>query len=156
MEKASEASNVNIDHLEMAYDVSIAVEAFLTAAHELIEDITGFSANYFKVLRMLYIYSPEGVAISKVAEHVKITRPSMTQIINNLEKRSLIGRVENPTDKRSSLISLTPKGVEDVGVIFAKYNSAIAELSGKAGAKQMQNSAAVIAGISQRLNNRKE
>ena len=139
LEKASEVSDVNLPNLELALNVSESIEVFLAAIHRLIENVTGFSTNYFKVLRLLYVYSPEGLALSKIAEHVGITRASMTQIINNLETRGIVTRVENPKDKRSSLVSLTPEGLEEVREIFVTYHSAISNLVDQVGSTSMQS-----------------
>lgn len=42
------------------------------------------------------------------AEHVK--RPTATRIIIRLEERGLVQRAGDPTDGRSSLVSITPEG----------------------------------------------
>lgn len=139
LEKTAEVSDVDISKLEIAFSVSEALEIFQAATHTLVEVITGFSANYFNVLRMLYVYAPDGVPLSKIAEHVGITRASMTQIINNLEGRGLVARVENPKDKRSFLVSLTPKGVEEIKTVFVSYHTAISRLVEKAGTSNLQN-----------------
>ena len=38
-------------------------------------------------------------------------KPSVTRLIDNLEKKNLVMRVSDPADRRNNLILLTPKGV---------------------------------------------
>lgn len=152
LKKASEVSDIKTDSLELAFDVGLALGEFLDAIDAFVKSTTGFSTNKYKVLRMLLVYFPEGVPISKVAEHIGVTRASMTKIIENFEKLSLVERVANPNDKRSSLVSLTPKGMEEVTVSFIKCHSALAEFADKAGTKKMQDAATIITELSQHLN----
>lgn len=38
-------------------------------------------------------------------------KPSVTRLIDNLEKKNLVRRVSDPSDRRNNLILLTPRGI---------------------------------------------
>ncbi|SIN96661.1 MarR family winged helix-turn-helix transcriptional regulator [Halodesulfovibrio marinisediminis] len=153
LNKVSEVSDINTEHLEMTLNLGQILGEFLDTIYQFTEKTTGFSLNYFKALRLLYVCFPNGVPISQVAEHVGITRTSMTQIINNLENQGLIKRVANPRDKRSSLVSLTAEGMEEVTVLVTKSHSALAHFADEAGIEKIQDAISILEELSLHLNN---
>lgn len=52
----------------------------------------------------------EGVKISELSSHMRVTSPSITQLVTALEDRGLVTRRMDPDDRRSVLVSLTDKG----------------------------------------------
>jgi DNA-binding MarR family transcriptional regulator len=44
----------------------------------------------------------------ELARLVRIEQPTMAQLLSRMERDGLVRRTDNPDDKRSSLISLTP------------------------------------------------
>lgn len=60
-----------------------------------------------------------------LAMHAGCTRATMTSLLDSLEKRALVHRHPHPQDRRSLLVSLTPKGKDmrkktvDLGQVFA-------------------------------------
>ena len=58
----------------------------------------------------------EGLDLSELAERCFLLMPSLSRIIQNLEKRGLINRVQSKKDNRRSVISLTDDGL----VVFRK------------------------------------
>lgn len=58
---------------------------------------------------VLYLLS-DGAALTQkeLARLVRIEQPTMAQLLSRMERDGLIRRADNPEDKRSSLISLTP------------------------------------------------
>lgn len=61
----------------------------------------------FKILMMLYRNSDKSIRQADIEEVFSMTNPTVTGIIQNLEKKNLVMRVENPNDKRSKLLMLT-------------------------------------------------
>jgi len=47
---------------------------------------------------------------SELAETERVKRPTATRVIARLEERELLSRAADPTDRRSSLVSITPAG----------------------------------------------
>lgn len=61
----------------------------------------------FKILMMLYHAPDRSVRQADIEAKFSMTNPTVTGIIQNLEKKNLVQRVENPNDKRSKLLVLT-------------------------------------------------
>ena len=66
------------------------------------------SPQQWRVIRALK--EQEGLDISELAERCYLLMPSLSRIIQNLEKRGLINRVQSKKDNRRSVISLTDDG----------------------------------------------
>jgi DNA-binding MarR family transcriptional regulator len=65
--------------------------------------------SQFKVLKLV-MRSPEAtVRQVDVERHFSMTNPTVTGLVNNLEKNGLVKRVPNPKDARSKVIVLTDK-----------------------------------------------
>jgi MarR family transcriptional regulator for hemolysin len=66
----------------------------------------GLSTGQIPVLYVL----KDGAALTQkeLARMVRIEQPTMAQLLTRMERDGLIRRADNPDDKRSSLISLTP------------------------------------------------
>lgn len=54
--------------------------------------------------------APKGMKMSELSRHMMVTNGNITGITDQLEKEGLVERVKVATDRRSSLIRLTPKG----------------------------------------------
>jgi MarR family transcriptional regulator, transcriptional regulator for hemolysin len=70
----------------------------------------GLSTGQIPVLYLLR----DGAAVTQkeLARLVRIEQPTMAQLLSRMERDGLIRRTDNPDDKRSSLISLTPLASE--------------------------------------------
>ncbi len=79
----------------------------------------GLTTSQFAVLEALY--HKGSMSINEIIESILSSAGNMTVVINNLEKEQLISRCVNPTDKRSSLISITDTGKEKVEEIFPNH-----------------------------------
>ena len=56
-----------------------------------------------------YIAEKGTPSMKEIADHLKITPPSATAIIETMQKKNLITRVSNNKDRRTIRVSLTPK-----------------------------------------------
>ena len=65
----------------------------------------------YKILMLLYRNPDKPIRQIDIEEHLSMTNPSVTGIIQNLEKKGLVQRVQNPDDKRSKLLKLTEQAV---------------------------------------------
>ncbi len=57
-----------------------------------------------------YLNLTESRSPSELAELLKVTGQSMSEILARLQARDIVSRTPSPTDKRKFLISLTPHG----------------------------------------------
>lgn len=54
--------------------------------------------------------APEGMKMSELSRHMMVTNGNITGITDQLEKEGMVERMKVATDRRSSIIRLTPKG----------------------------------------------
>ena len=63
---------------------------------------------------IIYLYSSPQISTRQVdlERAFSMTNPSVTSVLNTLEKKDLICRTENAEDRRSKVISLTQKALD--------------------------------------------
>lgn len=71
----------------------------------------------FRTLMFLYHKRDRQIRQIDIENAFAMTNPTVTGILNNLEKKGLVERLENPDDKRSKLISLTEQAIELIPVL---------------------------------------
>lgn len=64
-----------------------------------------------RTIRML-ASRDDGMRSSELAHHLHIAPRSATEVIDALEAKGLVGRTPDPTDRRATLVSLTPRAIE--------------------------------------------
>ncbi|CAH2715975.1 hypothetical protein BACCIP111895_03159 [Neobacillus rhizosphaerae] len=77
--------------------------------------ISGHNPSEFKVLATIQQGANEKdyeMKLSEISQRLQVTPPTVTQIINNLEKDGLVERTVDPEDRRAVKIKLTPTGME--------------------------------------------
>ncbi|MGH3166674.1 MAG: MarR family winged helix-turn-helix transcriptional regulator [Trebonia sp.] len=67
-------------------------------------DIRPGAANVFPFV------PPEGITVSRLAELARVRKQSMAQAVDQLERTGYVERRPNPSDHRSQLVFLTPRG----------------------------------------------
>lgn len=67
---------------------------------------------------MYYLWQEEGLTQQELAHFTYRDKPSITRLINNLEKLGLVIRVNDKQDRRSNLIYLTKEGrkMKEIGI----------------------------------------
>ena len=63
----------------------------------------------FKVLKFLYVQPSRTARVVDIEKYYSLTHPTTIGLLDNLEKKGFITRIQNPADARSKLISLTDK-----------------------------------------------
>ena len=97
----------------------------------------GLSSQQWRVIRALN--EEEGLDITELAHRCFLLMPSLSRIIQNLEKRKLVIRNQSSSDNRKSVISITapgkklfqkiaPKSVERYDLITEKFGYGRLEL----------------------------
>jgi DNA-binding MarR family transcriptional regulator len=64
---------------------------------------------------------------SELADRERIKRPTATRLLGTLEEASLVVRTSDPSDRRSSLIAITPEGRELMRTVRTRKDAYLAE-----------------------------
>ena len=71
----------------------------------------GLSMTQMIALRQIYYHSKrKGCTVSDIGENLGVSNPAASQLLDKLVQTGLISRQENPDDRRSKRILLTPQG----------------------------------------------
>jgi DNA-binding MarR family transcriptional regulator len=71
----------------------------------------GLSATQYNVLRILR-GAQEGLACGEIASRMITRDPDVTRLLDRLEKRGLISRCRETTDRRTVMARITPDGLK--------------------------------------------
>ncbi len=91
-------------------------------ANSMLEEY-GMTNGQFKVLNLLYARPAFSLRQVDIEEFFQISNPTVTVILNSLEKKGLVERRINPSDSRSKLIGVTEKAEEMRGQMHAVEKS---------------------------------
>ncbi|MBI1259968.1 MAG: MarR family transcriptional regulator [Chloroflexi bacterium] len=61
---------------------------------------------------LLFLRRHPGASLSEVAEHIGLTLPTISKMIDRLEGRNLLARLAAAHDRRRTSLELTPHGIE--------------------------------------------
>lgn len=82
---------------------AIRQAALLATRHLLNREELSVSA-----MEVLHTLSTEGpIRVTTLSEAIHVSQPAMTQLIQRLERRTLVARVADPEDGRATIVSLT-------------------------------------------------
>jgi DNA-binding MarR family transcriptional regulator len=77
--------------------------------------------------RALAVLGRHGVMrLSELSDHLRIAPRSTTEVVDGLQERALVERRPDPSDRRATLVALTPEG-EKVGAAIQATRKAEAE-----------------------------
>ncbi|MDI9466589.1 MAG: MarR family winged helix-turn-helix transcriptional regulator [Syntrophomonadaceae bacterium] len=77
---------------------------------------------------LFYLSTHNGSSLKDIAAAVQLDSPVVTGLIDRLEKEGLVVREEDPEDRRSLKICLTPRGrevVAEITPVVVEYNQRI-------------------------------
>jgi DNA-binding MarR family transcriptional regulator len=83
------------------------------------------SVPQFRVL--VYLNRHEGASLSDIAEHMGLTLPSMSKMIDGLVARHLVTRQMNPADRRRVTLAPTTLGRREMHSAYKATESRLAE-----------------------------
>jgi DNA-binding MarR family transcriptional regulator len=66
--------------------------------------------------------------MSGLGDELGVTPRNVTTLVDGLEAEGLVRRVAHPTDRRATVVEITPQGAEMASGLFASYTEKIAEL----------------------------
>jgi DNA-binding MarR family transcriptional regulator len=97
------------DSAEALGDAFGAVARRLRAASMTSLSAWDVTPSQMRTIRMLTAHEG-GMRSSELAQHLHIAARSATEVIDALEAKGLVQRSPDPTDRRATLVSLTPRG----------------------------------------------
>ncbi|MDB1123101.1 MarR family winged helix-turn-helix transcriptional regulator [Vibrio algarum] len=92
----------------------IELERFMSKewrVHAKDDPLSSLSFNEFDYLKVIQ-YSPEPIRITDLAIEMMVTKPSASNMVVRLERKSLVQRVACSEDARAKRVVLTKKAVE--------------------------------------------
>ncbi|MFD1065077.1 MarR family winged helix-turn-helix transcriptional regulator [Oceanobacillus locisalsi] len=117
----------------MAENVSLKSFVITMKASRALEEVTkkdikkhGMRTSDFAILEVLYHKGRQ--TIRDISESVLISTGSITYVIDKLEKKELLARVNCSDDRRVVYLEITDKGKEIMDDIFPKHQQVIEEL----------------------------
>ncbi|HSX57954.1 MAG TPA: MarR family transcriptional regulator [Candidatus Saccharimonadales bacterium] len=60
------------------------------------------------------IKEKEGISVKEIASSLNVTSAAVTQMVDQLVEKEMVTREEDPNDRRSQIIKLTPKARERI------------------------------------------
>ena len=97
------------------------VAAFMHVKQENCFGQYGLTSGRFSLLMFLRGETSRSLSPSELAKRADVTRGTMTQFIDGLEKDHLVKRVDDPRDRRAMLVKLTNKGEEVIKKILPEH-----------------------------------
>ena len=85
----------------------------------------GLTVSQFGVLEALYHLG--SMSPGQLCEKILRSTGNMTLVIDNLEKRNLVVRLQNPDDRRSVIVELTPTGKTLIATIFPVHVATVVD-----------------------------
>ena len=76
------------------------------------------TTTQYRILKLLLLNPPCSLRQVDVEQHFAIRNPTVTGILQNLEKKGLIERRTNPQDSRSKVICLTGKALAMEALLY--------------------------------------
>ena len=114
---------------------SLKLFIVLSRAHKAITEQTnqffqasGVNPTEFAVLELLYHKGKQ--PLQKIGGKILLASGSITYVIDKLEKRGFITRVNCPTDRRVTYAEISEEGKEFMANIFPEHEKKLHELTG--------------------------
>jgi DNA-binding MarR family transcriptional regulator len=83
----------------------------------------------FDYLAQLY-RAPEGLRMKDLSSHLMVSGANVTAITDELERDGFVARSSSPTDRRSWILNMTPKGREQFELMAKEHEQWVLELFG--------------------------
>lgn len=101
----------------------------LWSASRIFFDRWNLSPSQFNILNLLRL-NPDGRTQIELSRHLIVHRSNITGLVDRLEKRGLLQRNDNPSDRRAYKVVLTTAGRKLVEKILPDYFAAAEQIWG--------------------------
>ena len=99
------------------------------------------SPSQFNILNLLRL-CPGGLTQVELSRQLLTHRSNITGLVDRLEERGLLARQDEPGDRRSYRVVLSPKGEKVVAAILPDYHRGIEEVLGSLSVREANDLAA--------------
>lgn len=106
----------------------VMLRASQTVSDKVKKDMLEYGVNptEFAVLELLY--SKGNQPIQKIGDKILLASSSLTYVVDKLEKKELVKRVDCPEDRRIKYASITDQGKTFMDQVFPKHKEKIEEI----------------------------
>lgn len=106
-------------------------EPYLAISAELLRRLTAAGYDDLRPAHLVVFQhiDPDGSRVTAMAARAQMTKPSMSYLVDELERRGYVERVDDPVDGRARLVRLTERGwmqVRDALMIIATMEEHLA------------------------------
>jgi DNA-binding MarR family transcriptional regulator len=136
----------------VAQDLGLVLKEVMTStSHEFFAalDAAGLSFTQVKILGLLH--DAQAVSLSAVADHLVISLPAASRAVDALVQRGEVRRQEDARDRRSKLVSITPRGLRTFDKLIAVRRAGVERLLATLEPAELDGLAAGLAPIVRRL-----
>jgi DNA-binding MarR family transcriptional regulator len=86
----------------------------------------GLTYARMRLLGALHCGGPQ--IMSSISEGLGVTRRNVTALVDALEEEGLVRRQPHPTDRRATVIELTPEGERTTNIMYDEHREAVSEV----------------------------
>jgi DNA-binding MarR family transcriptional regulator len=108
------------------------------------------SPPQYNVLRIV-IAEPAGLSCGEIRNRLIARDPDITRLLDRLERRGLISRSRETTDRRTVVVRMTPAGLDLVGRLDGPVQAVHREQLGRLGEKRLKNLSELLTACRDRL-----
>lgn len=108
--------------------VTVMIRANQSLQEVLKLDIESYGLNTTEFGTLEYLYHKGNQPIQKICRKLLMANSSMTYVIDKLEEKGLVRRVQDPNDRRSTVVELTDKGLSLITTIFPQHEERVKEI----------------------------
>jgi MarR family 2-MHQ and catechol resistance regulon transcriptional repressor len=103
----------------------VLAKAFRAMKRHAERSLEGIEMNLsdFAILELLLNRGPQPV--NTIGQRINLTSGSVTTAVDRLETRALVKRSNDPKDRRTRIVSLTPEGKKCISRIFGHHKEAL-------------------------------
>ncbi len=127
MQLLESAINTQATREECAREVLDVVPSIMQAIRAELRAHRSVDISVPQMRALGFINHSTAVSLSELADHIGLTLPSMSRMIDGLVERGLVSRTEDPEDRRRVVLCLTGAGRETVETAQAATRAAMAE-----------------------------
>lgn len=109
---------------------TVLFRAFKEVEERTRADIKNYDLNSSEFGTLEYLYHKGKQPIQKIGERMLMANSSMTYVVDKLEKRSMVSRIESEGDRRVTHVDLTKEGRAFFLSIFKQHVETLKDIYG--------------------------